>query len=726
MRELSWIAIILGVVIGAALAAANAYVGLKVGMTVSASIPAAVVSMLVLRVLLKRGTILENNIVQTIGSAGESLAAGMIFTIPALYIMGQDPDYLSMVIWGSIGGLLGVAFMVPLRRVLIVKEHGVLPFPEGVACAEVLESGERGGSSAVAVIWGAVVGGVYQLLSGTGFWPETAHTPIPKMRTQFALDSSPALLGVGYILGLRVAGFMMAGAVLAWFVLIPGIGVFGASAAEPVPPGTGAISAMDPAVVHRTYIRYIGAGAVAIAGLISLGKSFPTIVSSLWHVAVGIVGGGRRTGDRTDRDVPFALLLLIILGLGFAMWQFPQIKVNHTGAIAVLVFSFLFVTVSSRLVGIVGSSSNPVSGMTIASLLGTALVFKYFVSGEGTDPTALKIGCLSVGALVCTAICIAGDTSQDLKTGFLVKATPWKQQLGEVIGVLTSVVLIAWVIQLMSRQGFSADEAHPHAFAAPQANIMKTVVEGVVDGNLPWTLIIIGGAIAVMVELLGLPALPFAVGFYLPLGLTTPIMVGGIIRWLIDRRRRESTEHDPGVLTASGLVAGTGLMGVGIIAVGALIAAVWDNPRWHSPLAEPHPPYVKVLPGEVLPDGTTAPERHELVGDAVDEAGLPRWQTEDVMPVHFVPWLWSKLGDAWIRWGMTDRWWESVSYIPFALMALWLLLMARRRPPVMLAPTPGVTTPTPASGAPAVPPAGHGLLEEPGTPGTPPEPPRGT
>ncbi len=644
MRELSWVAIAVGVVVGALLAAASAYVGLKVGMSINASIPSAVVGMLVMRALSRKDALLESNIVQSIGSAGQSLAAGMIFTIPALILLGYDPSMTEMVIWGSIGGLLGVCFMVPLRRVLIVKEHGHLPYPEGVACAEVLRTGERGGTAAMHVIRGAIAGAGFRLLTGLGFFPEYATSPVTKtIKTQVSLAAEPALLGVGYILGARVAAVMLAGACLAWFVLIPAIAFFGDSAAVAVFPSTvQRIREMSPTDIHGRYIKYIGAGAVAIAGLISLVKTVPTIGSSFAHVFSGLGGSGRGPRERTDRDVPMGLLALVVLGLGYAMWRLPQIRVSHVGAVAVLVFGFFFVTVSSRLVGLVGASSNPASGMTIAALLATCLAFRFFADTSSADPMMIKVACLSVGAIVCSAICIAGDIASDLKTGFLLRATPWKQQVGELLGVLTSVALIAGIILLLAKnQGFVASLDHPHPLPAPQANIMRMLVDGVLDGNLPWALIVIGGAIAVTLELLGVPGLPFAVGFYLPLSLTTPIMIGGVVRWLIERRGRRQHEDDPGILTASGLVAGNGLMGVGLVAIMALIGWAFSDPRWLNP----------------------ATGRDEPTG-----------------PMHLVPWIWSMFDPAAVRWGLSDTWWHAMPVIPFAALTIWLWRTASARP----------------------------------------------
>lgn len=667
MREFSFLAVILGIVIGALLAAANAFVGLRVGMTISASIPAAVMSILVLKRLLKRGTILESNIVQTVGSAGESLAGGMIFTVPALFIMGSDPTYWEMVIWGTIGGMLGVCFMVPLRQVLIVREHGVLPFPEGVACAEVLHSGERGGASARPVILGTVVGGLYFLLTELRFWADTGTVSLKRFYTEAQLNASAALLGVGYILGARVSAYMLSGALMAWFLIIPAIGFFGATAAAPLLPATDkTISEMSPGDIWSNYVRFIGAGAVAVGGLISLFKSLPTIGSSFWHVLTGIFRRSGRRLESTERDVPLILLPLVIAGLGYAMWRFPQVRVDHIGVLAVLIAAFFFVTVSSRLVGIIGASSNPLSGMTIATLLGASLIYKFFVldraePGDGVTVAGLQITCISVGAIVAIAIAVAGDTSQDLKTGFLVKATPYKQQLGKTIGVLTSVLAVAGIVLLLNHTyGFGEKTTEkPFPMLAPQANIMKILVQSVFGGDMPWTLIFIGGSAAVVIELLGLPSLPVAVGLYLPMGVSTPLIFGGVVRWLVDRRSAEKSDHDPGVLTASGMVAGEGLMGVAIAGVTALIAAT-SSSVFANPLAD--------VPGT----------------------------SEPINPRHFVPWLWASLGVLPTKWGLTDAWWNALPLFPFVLLTIWLWWCARQPPPIMLppsAPTPGPSAP---------------------------------
>lgn len=662
MREFSLRAFLLGVIISITLAAASAYVALKVGLSVNASIPSAVLAMLFLRPKRGESTLLECNIVQSIGSAGQSLAAGMIFTIPALFLLDVEPTILEMSIWGALGGVLGVCFMVPLRRVLVVREHGVLPYPEGVACAAVLRSGQESRAGAKAVIHGAVVGGGFRLLTGLGLFPETASTPAaPQLKLQAALSAEPALLGVGYILGPRVAAVMLSGALLAGFVVIPAIGFFGAGATEAVAPASAKrVSAMTPGEIHAAYVKYIGAGAVAAGGLISLLRSIPAILSSIWHITAGVLSAGKRSLERTDLDIPAPVLFVVIAAAALAMWMLPQVHVGPIGAVAIIVFGFFFVTVASRIVGLVGSSSNPASGMTIATLLGTCLVFKY-AAGEGADLTNMKIACLSVGAVVCSAICVAGDMSQDLKTGYLVGGTPWKQQIAEMAGALSAVAVIAAVILLLGRtQGFTLSEQHPHPLPAPQANIMRMLVDGVFEGHLPWVLIWIGMALAVVVELLGVASLPFAVGFYLPMSLTTPIMTGGIVRWFVQRNRAANAKEqlppslplgegrgegqppvdDPGTLTASGLVAGNGLMGIGLVALAAAIGWAWSNPRWMDPLT-----------GRDVP----------------------------VTPIQFATWLWSVADWLPARWGLSAVTWNALAIAPFAALTIWLTRRATRR-----------------------------------------------
>jgi len=690
-------------------------------MTISASIPAAVISMAILRGLLRRGTLRENNMVQTIGSAGESLAAGMIFTIPALFIMGFEPRYLEIVVWGAIGGLLGVLFMIPLRRVLIVREHGKLPFPEGVACAEVLRSGDRGGFGARAVFTGLGVGAVFELFRGLGFWAEYAKQRIPLLRTEASLSAEPALLGVGYILGVRIAALMLGGAVLGWFVIIPAIGAFGAGATAPVYPETvKLIRDMSPGEMWTSYLRYIGAGAVVLGGIVSLIRGFGTVGKSLLHFTGGRARAASADDARADRDLPLPLLFLGIVAVFLAMWFLPAVRVSHFGAIAVIVFAFLFVSVSARLVGLIGSSSNPASGMTIATLLGASLIGVYVFNMTAQDD---KFTILSVGALVCMAICIAGDTSQDLKTGFLLRATPWKQQIGELIGVLTATAVVAFVIiQLNNTYGFDKT-TNPDALLAPQANIMRLVVDGVVGGQLPWELVLAGAAAALVVELLGVPSLPFAVGLYLPLYLSTPIMVGGLARLLVARvrrRRRDATAEGPGVLPASGLVAGQGVMGLALAGASALIAWAWASPHWEPPERQLPAPVVQTVDHRSSPaPNAVAAIVAELQGaempatapalTAADPTAPPDVAPPDpavgekrgplVHAGHFFAWLTTVVPGLEVDYGLkpvpVDAEGPFAAFagdyafdpyyllplLPFALLTFWLILAALRRPP---------------------------------------------
>jgi putative OPT family oligopeptide transporter len=553
-------ALLAGALIGIVFGAANAYIGLKVGMTVSASIPAAVIAIALSRRLRKRATILETNMVQTVGSAGESLAAGVIFTIPALIVLGLIPELSKVFVLAVIGGLLGVLFMIPLRRYLIVRQHGALPYPEGTACAEVLVAGDTGGSRVRMVMAGLGLAAVYKfLMEGMTLWP---YKPAWRVRgiegAEVGVEVTPALLGVGYVIGPKIAGIMLAGGALGWLVLIPLLKMMGSSLTEPMYPATALIADMEPIDVWDNYIRYIGAGAVAFGGIVTLVKAIPTIVDSFGQGLREVFRGGRGAAERrTARDLPITAVLSGAIALGLLAWLLPQIPVNALGALLIVLFSFFFVTVSSRIVGLLGSSSNPASGMTIATLLATSLVFL----GMGWTGTGGMIAAISVGAVVCIAICIAGDTSQDLKTGFLVGATPRRQQLGEMIGVLSSAAVIGWVVFFLHRTyGIGSDR-----LPAPQAVLMSMVVRGVLTMSLPWTLVFIGAFLAMCVELLGVPSLPFAVGLYLPIRLSTPIMAGGLVRLVASRSQEPSVVHERrerGVLFGSGLIAGGGIMGL--------------------------------------------------------------------------------------------------------------------------------------------------------------------
>lgn len=565
--ELTVTSVIMGILLAVVFGAANAYLGLRVGMTVSASIPAAVIAMGVIRVIMRKNSILESNVVQTIGSAGESLAAGAIFTLPALFLWAAEgvmgkPSLLEITLIALIGGLLGVFFMVPLRNALIVREHGVLPYPEGQACAEVMLAGEEGGANASTVFAGMGFAAAFKfiidglkLVPGEVSLEGTAKTYPGAIGTQIY----PAVMSVGYICGPRISSYMFAGGLLSWIVLIPIIVIFGSSLV--LYPGTqtiGEIFATSGAGgIWGTYVRYIGAGALAAGGIISLIKSLPLIIRTFRDAVKSMAGGVGAGSARTEQDINIKIVLLAILVLTLLVWLVPAIPVSLVGAVIVVIFGFFFATVSSRMVGLVGSSNNPVSGMAIATLLIATLILK--LTGE-SGASGMQAA-IAIGSIICIVAAIAGDTSQDLKTGYLLGATPKKQQIGEVIGVVASALAIGATLYLLdSAWGFGSEE-----LGAPQATLMKMVIEGIMGGNLPWGLIFIGVAIAVIVEIIGIPVLPFAIGVYLPVQLNACIMVGGIIRLFFDRmkegKKKEQTISN-GILFCSGMIAGEGLVGI--------------------------------------------------------------------------------------------------------------------------------------------------------------------
>ncbi len=657
-RELSIGALILGVLLGLVFAASSIYLALKVSLTVSASIPIAVLSITIFRYISRAfggqpATILQNNMVQTTGSAGESIAAGIAFTLPALLLLGYELPWTTVTAIGVIGGVLGVLFLVPLRRSLIVKEHGSLKYPEGTACAQVLIVGEERGAQARTVFMGFGLGAVYKLLNGGLHMflevPKRAFTRVlasgqTQLFGEMQAEISPELTGVGYIIGPRIAGYLFAGGVLSFFCLIPAIKLFGAGLAEPIFPATTLIRDMSAMDVRSKYVYYIGAGAVTMAGLISLARTLPTI----WGALVSGLGDFRGTkgGDaviRTDRDLPMGVVLVGTLLCIVAMVVLPQIGINLIGAILAVFFAFLFVTVSSRITGQIGSSANPVSGMTVATLLLTSLMF-LAVGWVGIEHRVLA---LSIGGVVCVAASTAGATSQDLKTGFLVGATPRSQQIGLLVGVTASALLVGGIIQFLNdakttivpksypgvqvsviEQGqrfalaggrmvpaaeaasapsyrvgrlyeqtglalagkYLVDDAGSIAYVvdpgvgghepknydgrviekldSPKAQIMALVVDGILTQKLPWGLILIGAFLAIAMELVGIASLPVAVGVYLPISTSATMFMGGLLRWLVDRRlnpaARESADADsgPGVLFSSGLIAGGAIMGV--------------------------------------------------------------------------------------------------------------------------------------------------------------------
>ena len=569
--ELTITSILIGAVLAVLFGGANAYLGLRVGMTVSASIPAAVISMGIIRVIMRRDSILENNMVQTIGSAGESVAAGAIFTMPALFMWAAEagdanPSLVEISLIALCGGILGVLFMIPLRSALIVQEHGKLPYPEGQACAEVLLAGEEGGAKASTVFAGLGIAAVYKFIAdGLKLFPSEVDYEIKGYNgSGIGMDVLPALAGVGYICGPKVSSYLLAGGTVGWFVLMPLIALFGGDMV--LYPASAPISELGTWGIWSSYIRYVGAGAVAAGGILSLIKSFPMIIRT-FKQAMAVYGKKAGENDRLNKDLPMNIVMIIVGVIAIAMWLIPVIPVNLVGAIIIIVFGFFFATVSSRMVGIVGSSNNPVSGMSIATLLIATMILK----ATGNIGMPGMIAAITIGSIICIIAAIAGDTSQDLKTGFIVGATPAKQQIGELIGVIISALAIGGVLYLLSTAwGYGSAE-----LPAPQATLMKMVVEGVMGGELPWPLIFCGAAIAIVVEILQIPVLPFAVGLYLPIHLSTPIMVGGLIRLYFDKKKMDSEAErkeiiENGVLYSSGLIAGEGLVGI-LLAVCAIV-----------------------------------------------------------------------------------------------------------------------------------------------------------
>ncbi|MBT8065864.1 MAG: oligopeptide transporter, OPT family [Gammaproteobacteria bacterium] len=569
----------LGILFGIIFGAANAYLGLRAGLTISTSIPVAVMTVAVFRALSSvgvRGTILETNISQTTGSASSSLASGVIFTLPALFMWGMPPELLQMTLLAMCGGLLGILFMIPLRRFLIEREHGKLPYPEGTACAEVLVANEIGGGRARFVFYGLAGGAFFKFLtSWIRIIPGDVHVKIPFLKKgELGMDLSAALFGVGYILGPRIAAVMVGGGLLSWLIIIPAIAYWGDSQTAPIFPETvNLIRDMSPSQIWTRYVRYIGAGAVATAGIVTLIRSIPVMVSSFKIGAAQLgerVSGNSAPTLRTDNDLPLRFVGIGVAAIALVLILVPQvfgsvggIGVRAVAAVCVVIFAFFFVTVASRIVGLVGVTSNPTSGMTIAALLGTASIFLIF----GWTDAMGKAAALTVGCVVAIAASISGDTSQDLKTGFLLGATPRRQQTAELIGVLTSATFVCLTVLALGKGfGFGSTE-----LPAPQATLMKLVIDGVLDQNLPWSLVAIGVGIALACEVLRIPSLPFAVGVYLPVSTMTPIFVGGLIRLWMERTAKDDTtaadRRERGVLLGSGFVGGEGLLGVGIALV---------------------------------------------------------------------------------------------------------------------------------------------------------------
>ncbi len=561
--EITVTSIIMGIILAVVFGAANAYLGLRVGMTVSASIPAAVISMGVIRVLMKKNSILESNVVQTIGSAGESLAAGAIFTLPALFLWAREgvmdkPGIVEITLIALLGGLLGVFFMVPLRNALIVKEHGILPYPEGSACAEVLLAGEEGGANASTVFAGMGFAAIFKfIIDGLKAVPGEVALKVKGYAGEIGTQIYPAVMSVGYICGPRISSYMFAGGVLSWMVIIPLIVLFGKELV--LYPGTEAIGDMyaqgGASAIWGSYIRYIGAGALAAGGIISLIKSLPLIVRTFGAAVRGISDIGGSGSLRTEKDLDMKVVIGAIIVLTLLVWLVPAVPVSPVGAVVVVVFGFFFATVSSRMVGLVGSSNNPVSGMAIATLLIATLILK--LTGDG-GAHGMK-GAIAIGSIICIVAAIAGDTSQDLKTGFLLGATPKKQQIAELVGVVAAAFAIGGTLYLLDAAwGFGSDQ-----LAAPQATLMKMIIEGVMEANLPWGLVLTGVFIAIVIEIVGIPVLPFAIGVYLPVHLNACIMVGGIVRFFVEKVKEDKEKKvNNGILFCSGMIAGEGIVGI--------------------------------------------------------------------------------------------------------------------------------------------------------------------
>src|SRR6476620_1450822 len=563
-------AIVLGAFFGLLFGASTVYLGLRAGLTVSASIPIAVLAISVLK-RLGGSTILENNIVQTIGSAGESVAGGVVFTIPALiFLAPYGPGYFKyfqIMMLAFAGGILGVLMMVPLRRALIVKEHGVLPYPEGAACADVLVAGERGGALAKTVFSGLGIGAIWKSLSWI-LQIFTTAVGYSMSRTSFFpnatlnVDISPEYMGVGYVLGPRIAGVMFAGGVLSWLVLLPLLSILGRYMTVPFPPVPASgkmIKEMSAGQLWSAYIRYTGAGAVLASGLITLARTIPTIVSSFRDALKDFgAGKGGAVQTRTERDIPMVVVLVGSLALAIFLAVAPKMPTqgNFLAAILIVIFGFFFVTVSSRITGLIGSSSNPISGMTIATLILTCTIFVALGwTGDAYGPVAI-----CVGAVVCIAAANAGNTSQDLKTGYIVGATPLYQQLGLLVGVVASAISIGFTT-LYLHHVFGIGSAD---IAAPQATLMATIIRGLLSQNLPWGLVLVGVFVAMTLALCGIRSLPFAVGSYLPIATTAPIFAGGLVRWWVERGTGVTEESDlgAGTLFSSGLIAGGSICGI--------------------------------------------------------------------------------------------------------------------------------------------------------------------
>jgi putative OPT family oligopeptide transporter len=569
MPETTAISLIIGMVFAMIFAAANTYLGLKVGLTVSAGIPGAILATGLLKGLFKRNNILEANMIASIAAMGESIAGGVIFILPAILLYGMELKLSTIIVVTLLGGLLGVFFVSPLRRFLIVEEHGNLTYPESMAAAEVLVTGSEGGAGFKTVLTGLAAGAIYKIFSGGfKFWLEEAEWTIkPLQGTIFGVSTLASLMGVGYIVGLRVSMYMFGGAVVAWLGLMPLIMYVGNGLQAPLFPSVKIISEMGGWEIWSNYIRYIGAGAVAAGGFISLAKSAPTIIKSFKSAMSGIGAAGSKVKKRTEVDAPLSWVIGSAVLVFLLSWLLPIIDVGIIGAIMVVIFSFFFSVVSARMVGIIGASNNPVSGMTIATLLFVTTVLK--LTGKVGD-SGMVIAVI-IGGIVCVAIAVAGGTAQSLKTTYVIGGTPKNVQIGMYLGIVAAAAVVgAVVLMLDNTYGIGSKEV-----AAPQATLMSMVIKGVLTGDLPWALVYVGIAIAVFCELAGLPILPVALGLYLPIHLSSAILAGGIIRLAIEKRfkkdeERQKTQVEKGILLSSGLVAGDALMGIVVAGIATI------------------------------------------------------------------------------------------------------------------------------------------------------------
>ena len=584
MREFTPRATILGLLFGFFFAVANAYLALKIGTTVSASIPAAIMSMGLLKLLFKNATILENNIVQTIATVGEGLAGGVIFTIPALILLGETPSIGRIFILSSLGGLLGILFMIPMRRYIIVQEHKTLPFPEGTACAEILKSGQKSHSSAMMAVWGLIAASVYKICSNAIFlWKEQISWTFGFFKkAEFSVDATPALLGVGYIIGPKVTGYMFAGGVLAWWVIIPLIVEFGLGTTL-VYPSDAPVEQMSSDAIWGNYVRYIGVGCLAIGGLFSLLKIIPLLYKTI-HASFKELFGNRHERahlPRTEKDISLAWLLIGSLAIVLFLWGFPTLPMNLLTIVLLVILSFFFVAVTSITVGLVGSTSNPVSGMTITTLLITCIIFVLL----GWTERLYLISAMTMGCVACCAITMAGTTAQDLKAGYLLGATPRSQQIAEIVGVIIPSLALGYTIYILNQAYGIGSQVMP----APQATLMSMIVQGVISSDLPYTLVGAGVVLGLVMMILRIPVLPFALGLYLPLSLSAATMAGGLVRAYVNRKNADDAAQERGILLASGLIGGDACIGIAI-ALAALAGAIPVDrdgilPDWISLLA---------------------------------------------------------------------------------------------------------------------------------------------